>query len=162
MINAKSEQKKIHSEDVPYVLGPELGRGVFGTVYQLADHPDKVIKISKSLSVKKDGWNISAQSFYNCKRLFKTLKAAKLKTVAKIYDYKLIKNGNQYFFYYIAEMLNSIDDNNKYIDFREKYSGKYVSKKHKLKFLDCHRGNVMSDKKGKLKICDLDGIWIKA
>jgi beta-galactosidase GanA len=153
----KVKKSKIYSKQIPYAVGQELGSGAYGRVYQLKDNPNKVIKISRYLTDYGESDN-NPHTVKNCRELFKTLKKLKPDNVARIYNYKVMKKGKKFRFYYVAEKLNHISNYDNYYDFENKYDGKEIIPNSKLYFIDCHDENVMECKSGKLKICDLDAI----
>lgn len=151
--DTKYLEESLYSKYIPLKVGKRLDSGCFGYVYALLDYPDRILKVSRSITKIREE---------ELKSLFEKLVGRKCEKISQLYEYNFFEHKKNRFFYYVAEKLKPLSYG-KYLAFEKEHIChtnkwvKCVSESPKLHYFDFHNGNVLKSKRGNPKICDLDG-----
>lgn len=165
MFDNEIDFKKIFQKRTGLRLGKRLYSGD-GSIYQLLDHPTKVVKVVYSYRARTKRMMPILQYF----------KEVQTSAIVKLHEIGQFNIGSGYgsknYYYYVMDRLKKIRRNvslvnriSTYICLREPIIKNesqavkmFVKKVSKLKYMhrDIHGGNIMKSSRGSLKFVDLE------
>lgn len=155
------------------IRGRYISEGAEGQVFNLKNSKNKVIKI---FSIG-ESW-VTPLSY---KKTLKAVIEHPQPNIAKIFDIGVVNFDGHKSYYYVAEKLHKLNgkeslfvdenvdiENNlkDIVSYEQKYNKLYnfIKKLHKNKMFevsDLHSGNIMKNKNGNYKLCDLGSVELK-